>query len=507
MEINKIYCGDSLEVLKTFSDKSVNCCITSPPYWGLRDYGVEGQLGLEKTPQEYVDKMVELFREVRRVLKDDGTLWLNLGDSYCGTGDKGDTTDPKYADGRNGQKTALNNKIQGLKQKDLVGIPWALATALRDPYYIGDIKAESDRVWLAAMIDAEGCICGSYHIRKDDGSPRTNISITITNTNELILDKASSIFPNSSKHEHESHYEGHLGKRDSWRWHVFSIEGKQKLIREIYPYLIAKKKQAMVAWNFLKYQEDAKHYGKTPQKQNIRDLRKEMVMLLSSLNKGEDVPLPQWMEEPPSLYEQGYYLRQDIIWAKPNPMPESVTDRCTKSHEYIFLLSKSQKYYYDYEAILEPVVDQDRTNYQCGGRTNGINEDRNDNDFGERSKTWKPKMKNLQDKGQQNHSFHESRVDGIPDEIYAVRNKRDVWTVTTKPFKEAHFATFPEKLIVDMVKAGCPEGGTVLDPFMGAGTTGLVTRKLNRNYVGCELNPKYIKIAEKRIIDEIGLFL
>ena len=117
MEINKIYCGDSLEVLKTFSDKSVNCCITSPPYWGLRDYGVEGQLGLEKTPQEYVDKMVELFREVRRVLKDDGTLWLNLGDSYCGTGDKGDTTDPKYADGRN-YTTKGRNLQQILSAKD-----------------------------------------------------------------------------------------------------------------------------------------------------------------------------------------------------------------------------------------------------------------------------------------------------------------------------------------------------------------------------------------------------
>jgi DNA modification methylase len=168
--INKVICGDCLEIIRTLPDESVDCCITSPPYWGLRDYGVEGQLGLEKTPEEYVAKMVEIFREVKRVLKKEGTCWLNLGDSYCGSGDKGEKVDPKYPSGRNGQKIALNNKIMGLQPKNLVGIPWRVAFALQ---------------------------------------------------------------------------------------------------------------------------------------------------------------------------ADGWYLRQDIIWAKPNPMPESVTDRCTKSHEYIFLLAKS----------------------------------------------------------------------------------------------------------------------------------------------------------------------
>lgn len=180
-----------------------------------------------------------------------------------------------------------------------------------------------------------------------------------------------------------------------------------------------------------------------------------------------------------ALRADGWYLRQDIIWHKPNPMPESVTDRCTKSHEYIFLLSKSQKYYYDYEAIKEEAITVPHARGNIGKKPDGI---------------IKQSSQNVSDV---NRLFG---ADGLA-------NKRDVWTVNTKPFSEAHFATFPEKLIVDMIKAGCPVDGIVLDPFMGSGTTGLVARKLNRNYVGIELSPKYIKIAEKRIFNEIGLFL
>lgn len=207
-----------------------------------------------------------------------------------------------------------------------------------------------------------------------------------------------------------------------------------------------------------------------------------------------------------ALRSQGWYLRQDIIWQKPNPMPESVTDRCTKSHEYIFLLSKSQKYYFNYEAIQEPCADQSRTNYACGNRTNGINKDRNDNDFGERSKNWKPRTKNCQYDGQKPNSFHLSRENGEPDKEYYVRNKRDVWQVNTKPCKEAHFATYPFELIKPCILAGCPENGIVLDPFMGSGTTAIVARSLNRNYLGVELNPEYIKIAHKRLDKHLGIF-
>lgn len=302
-----IHTGDCLEWLKTLPDGIVNTCVTSPPYFGLRDYGHDGQIGLEETPEEFVQKLVEVFREVKRVLKDDGTLWLNLGDSYAanrtyqvGQTVQGNTTvnDDRYK----GQSSKVPD---GLKPKDLIGIPWMVAFALR---------------------------------------------------------------------------------------------------------------------------------------------------------------------------ADGWYLRQDIIWHKPNPMPESVTDRCTKAHEYIFLLSKSSKYYFDSNAIKQPAITPIDTksaqSFKAPGGKARVN-------YGTNEDNWEP--------------------DGFA-------NKRSVWTVTTKPFKDAHFATFPEDLIVDCIKAGCPEGGLVLDPFGGAGTTGVVASKLNRKYLLCELNPEYVKIAEKRIHQTLGLF-
>ena len=299
----QLYQGDALETLKQMEDESINCCVTSPPYWGLRDYGVDGQLGLEPTPDEYVAKMVEVFREVKRVLRKDGTLWLNLGDSYCGTGNKGEYKDPKYTNGRNGQKVALNNKIDGLKSKDLVGIPWRVAFALQ---------------------------------------------------------------------------------------------------------------------------------------------------------------------------ADGWWLRSDIIWAKPNPMPESVTDRPTKAHEYIFLLSKSDRYFYDNEAIKEPASNEG-------------------------------KLVSLGDKsfsrGQAKGKGIKPSGNGNADEylVPAGRNKRTVWNITTKPYKEAHFATFPPELPEICIKAGCPQGGTVLDPFAGAGTTLLVAEQLGRDSIGIEIKPEYCLLTKNRM--------
>ena len=333
IEKNTIINGNSLEVLKSLPDNSIDCCVTSPPYYALRDYGCDGQIGLEETPEKYIESLCDVFSEVRRVLAPQGTLWLNIGDSYNGNkvGNTDVVKNKKVSESNDFHKKLLG----GAKPKDLIGIPWMLAFALRS---------------------------------------------------------------------------------------------------------------------------------------------------------------------------QGWYLRQDIIWQKPNPMPESVTDRCTKSHEYIFLLSKSQKYYFDYESIMEPCADQSRTNYACGNRTNGINKDRNDNDFGERSKNWKPRTKNCQYDGQKPNSFHLSRENGEPDKEYYVRNKRDVWTINTKPCKEAHFATYPFELIKPCILAGCPEDGIVLDPFMGSGTTAIVARSLNRNYLGVELNPEYIKIAHKRLEKHLGMF-
>jgi DNA modification methylase len=333
--MNEIFNSDCIEGMRTLPDQSVNCCVTSPPYFGLRDYGHDGQIGLEDTPEQFVAKLVDVFREVKRVLKDDGTLWLNLGDSYNGSGQS------PYATNMGVKKTARiyeNTKavnIVGLKPKDLIGIPWMVAFALR---------------------------------------------------------------------------------------------------------------------------------------------------------------------------ADGWYLRQDIIWHKPNPMPESVTDRCTKSHEYIFLLSKSKKYYYDHEAIKEPanypnVVGMDETGFKDPKTFNGKHK--------ESSITGKRKdYDKKQAGGGSGVMGYSGALKSNGTALYGeTRNKRSVWTVTTKPYSEAHFATYPEDLIVDCIKAGCPEGGTVLDPFMGAGTTALVARKLNRQYVGFELNPEYIRIAKNRLQSQLGMFV
>ena len=326
IEKNTIINGHSLEVLKSLPDNSIDCCVTSPPYYALRDYGCDGQIGLEETPEKYIERLCEVFSEVRRVLTPEGTLWLNIGDSYNGNkvGNTEVVKNKKVSESNDFHKKLWG----GAKPKDLIGIPWMLAFALRS---------------------------------------------------------------------------------------------------------------------------------------------------------------------------QGWYLRQDIIWQKPNPMPESVTDRCTKSHEYIFLLSKSQKYYFDYEAIQEDATSSDKP------RVFGANNQKGTlrNDIG---RVYKPRTKNCQYDGQRPNSMHLAREAGMSDEVYPVRNKRDVWTVNTKPCKEAHFATYPFELIKPCILAGCPENGIVLDPFMGSGTTAIVARSLNRNYLGVELNPEYIKIAHKRLEKHLGMF-
>ena len=321
---NKILVGDCVSSMQGLEAGSINTCVTSPPYFGLRDYGVDGQIGLEPTPDAYVAKMVEVFREVRRVLRDDGTLWLNLGDSYASIGRSARKESPGV--GAKQEMKAVDRKVKWgsgggtnfhwsipafgtqIKQKDLIGIPWRVAFALQ---------------------------------------------------------------------------------------------------------------------------------------------------------------------------ADGWYLRQDIIWHKPNPMPESVRDRCTKAHEYIFLLSKKEKYYFDGEAIEEPVACDEATQRR---KNKTRNEERG--------------------KGDGNGTYH-ARGDAKPFSNWKpTRNKRSVWTVTTKPFKGAHFATFPPALIEPCILAGCPVGGTVLDPFGGAGTTGLVAQRHGRNSILCELNPEYAKLAEARIAED-----
>lgn len=348
--LNVIHNQDCLAGLKELPDNSVDCCVTSPPYYGLRDYGVEGQLGLESSPDEYVARMVEVFSEVRRVLKPDGTLWLNIGDSYCATGTgSGDQKSSTLQGSKSTQieagKRPHKRPGNGIKPKDLIGIPWMLAFALRSPDFI-----------------CHGC--------------------------------------------------GTTSHSDTW--------GRWPNGRRICP--------------------------------------------KCELSKGHDI-IPGW------------YLRQDIIWAKNNCMPESVTDRCTKSHEYIFLFSKSQKYHFDSKAIAEPIA---------GATVN------------DRVDTGKVRKNN-------GFPGSQSAGHGRLGEL-DMRNKRSVWSISPAQFHEAHFATFPEEIPAQCIKAGCPIDGIVLDPFMGAGTTAIVARKLNRNFIGLELNPKYIEIANKRMRNELGMF-
>jgi DNA modification methylase len=381
MDLNGIYNIDCSEGLKTLPDNSVDYCVTSPPYYGLRDYGtatwvggnldcqhsereesgfenskqasnrgngkklpkgvcpkcgavrIDRQIGLEETPEAYISKLVEVFTEVYRILKPTGTLWLNIGDSYWGgkgysassagiyqyaRRKEGKSITHGYSNfGGNGTIRPTDRKHEYIKAKDLIGIPWMLAFELR---------------------------------------------------------------------------------------------------------------------------------------------------------------------------RAGWYLRQDIIWHKPNPMPESVKDRFTKAHEYIFLLTKSAKYYFN--PIKEPQSGNTHLRFSKDVELGLDNVPRTNQNTKEHNR---PGYKNYREYTPK--TFLEGG-----------RNKRDVWTVCTKAEKESHFAVFPSKLIVDCIKAGCPENGIVLDPFMGSGTTAVVSRKLNRNYIGFELNPEYVEISNRKICNELGLF-
>ena len=317
MTHHTLHLGDCRQILQTLPEKSVNCCVTSPPYFGLRDYGMAEQIGLEPTPEQFVAELVAVFREVLRVLRDDGTLWLNLGDSYNAyNANRGAST--SISDGSAGRDHPQHSRgltTTTLKNKDLIGIPWRVAFALQ---------------------------------------------------------------------------------------------------------------------------------------------------------------------------ADGWYLRQDIIWHKPNPMPESVRDRCTKAHEYIFLLSKSARYFYDADAIKEPIAESTK---EWGGGKKG----------------WGAAKKDHHIRSQAAIRNGQGRCGESDD---GMRNRRSVWTVTSYPYKGAHFATFPPALVEPCILAGCPVGGTVLDPFSGSATTGQVALANARSYIGCELNPDYHELAQRRLDGaQLGLSL
>ena len=347
----EIWVGDCIESLRQMPEESVNCVVTSPPYWGLRDYGCDGQIGLEQTPGQFIQVMVDVFRKVRRVLRSDGTLWLNLGDSYLSKPNP-DKCDNKNIKGRNRFDRPNTHPILGLKPKNLVGMPWRVALALQ---------------------------------------------------------------------------------------------------------------------------------------------------------------------------ADGWYLRQDIIWHKPNPMPESCRDRCTKAHEYIFLLSKSARYHYDQDAIREPTGHKGNANgFRGGAYCNGNTDNAT---LGKRTQSGNQKVPAGWDVGPGSHgSYHregrgksaysfarktatqgalgqpdQHRPDREPKFYRRSRNKRSVWTVATHPYKGAHFATFPPALIEPCILAGCSKGGTVLDPFGGSGTTAYVANSYGRKAILCELNPANVPLIRERL--------
>ena len=534
-----VYQGDCREVMASMEPESVHCVVTSPPYWGLRDYGTatwvggdpdcshriaatgstqnkgnnnregtpfrercgrcgavreDAQLGLEPTPEEYVENMVAVFREVRRVLRSDGTVWLNLGDSYAGSGPsgaayqsettrrraEGDGTDGAFRVSKRLAERGLTYAEKkpvpppGLKPKDLVGIPWRVAFALQQPYYAGRIADERDRTWLAALMDGEGTFTILATTGQSGAFSYPPIA-QVRMTSELVVRKAASLVGVASPAQYPPSGTG----RAVYQWRQ-SGRRAADIARELYPYLLEKRRQALIAWNHQEVRDgyETKRGVSMPSEARAKQL--VCRDLIRRLNHGEHVDIPTWMSEPPSLTEPGWYLRSDVIWSKPNPMPESVTDRPTKAHEYLFLLSKAPRYYYDADAVREPHTTPDG----MGWAANGKGERYSTSDYGTH--------RGAADFTRQGEGLQ--AMGGNP----LGRNLRSVWTVATQPYPGAHFATFPEKLVEPCLKAGCPTLGTVLDPFAGSGTTGRVAQRLSRRAVLIDLNADYLVQAMNR---------
>jgi len=504
----QVLVGDAREKLRELPERSVQTCVTSPPYFGLRDYGtaswedgdaacqhrvggqvedskargaivsgvrpgvdasrcldcgatrVDSQLGLEPTPDEFAAALVEVFREVWRVLRDDGTVWLNLGDSYASHGAGAAGKEARYMPSATERKG--RSAPAGTKPKDLLGIPWKVAEALKAPYYAGRIKDECDRVWLAAMIDAEGCMFihrrkagqhngQGYHRKADSfGS-----GLEVSSTDRVIAERCLQITGLGSICEQQKDR-----KQMLYRWNLRTNECRD-VIREIYPYLVAKQHEARLVCGVPSSGEKATAAWAA----------------LKAIHQGGEHPGIDFTP-PESMHEAGWYLRSEIIWSKePNPMPESVTDRPTRAHEQVFLLSKQRSYFYDAESVREFLDHPNRT---------GTN----------------PRLAVSTQPGNTFQSRPERpAIDSNP----LGRNRRSVWHVATEPYAEAHFATFPTKLIEPCILAGSAPDGMVLDPFCGSGTTGVVALRHGRSFVGIDLNPDYVELARARITNDAPL--
>lgn len=466
------------------TDQSVNCWVTSPPYWGLRDYGVEGQLGLEKTPEEYVAKMVGIFREARRVLRDDGTLWLNLGTSYArdvrkGQHKPGDSGKADYII-KNGNGRAASGFCFDDKN------PNQSPLLQRVPSCGNGGKESQD----SQDADRACCDCGDGH--RDDYL--SHHACTVRNDQCASQDERQ-----TSQTTHGIEH----SDCDQEPRHSLLLDVQQSTIEKSFSQppgvsyregLVSAYRQEDQTLNACVQESSCRKVCTSGTSQMlpplvVRTVGKESFfsacgrsdclgigkcglcwvnLSIPSLNvKAKDeLNIPHLVAM--ALQSDGWILRQTIIWSKPNPMPESVKDRCTKSHEYLFLLSKSERYYFDQDVIKEPA---NIKNFRdCATR-------RRDTPPGTRT-----------DSGFENGRY------------YMNRNKRSVWTIPTKPFPQAHFATFPPALVEPCILAGCPKGGIVGDMFAGSGTTGEVALKHFRRFVGIELSPTYAnEIAIPRI--------
>ena len=469
----------------------------------LQKYFEPAEIGLEQTPEQYIAAMVEVFRCVWDVLADDGVLWLNIGDSYARTGgtDRKVSASAQVGSTRNTMEQmsdrTSNAAAMGLKSKDLIGIPWMLAKALRDPYYTGQIKDERDRVWLAAIIDGEGCFfihkrnagAPSYSkFTRADGTQanytRTadtfGVGLEICNTSKAIIDRVQAIVGGGTVTT-QSPQQNARRKQTIYRWRVAPNEAK-RIAQEVYPHLVGKQHQARLLFNC----------------PSTGDAGAAAHKAMMDLHNGVEVSIDY--PAPPSLFDPGWFLRQDVIWSKPNAMPESVRDRCTKAHEYLFLLTKSERYYFDAVAIQEDAQ-------IWTGRAGTF--DRSGNPVadhvipGQSAAQHRPRVNERDRKALRTdvENRHRSSIPGgqsLQAEPNGKRNRRSVWTVPTQPYSGAHFAVFPAALIEPCVLAGSRPGDVVLDPFMGSGTTAQVAQALGRQWIGCELNTEYAPLQQAR---------
>lgn len=488
----RILIGDCRDVLRTLPDASVQCCVTSPPYYGLRDYGVSGQIGLEQTPEEYVAEMVEVFREVRRVLRDDGVLFLNLGDSYAGSQRAhayGSVckAKPSYRD----RDSTSGNLDDGRKDDWSLrtrGIDGHLALArVAEP--LTQIRACMEE--LAAHLPIEGYFRPIPNVRSS--SAILGLAQTAIRAVEQLLASLDSKTPGFSLPPPADFRPLNTLSACRSSLHSFAACVRRCAYTLDEPSGIPERTTDTASL----CEELAHHIQCTSEWCSIVLSWVEYKPQRSTIKPKDLIGIPWRVAF--ALQADGWYLRQDIIWHKPNPMPESVTDRCTKAHEYVFLLSKSERYYFDSEAMQEPANGQsehDLTGGQYAPEGQRAHTgSRRAYSFARRTATTPPPGSPAQ---------HRDDRDDIA--YVGTRNKRSVWTVPTQPFRDAHFATFPPALIEPCILAGSRPGDTILDPFAGAGTTGLVADRLQRNAILIELNPQYAEMARRRIHGDAPLF-